>query len=625
MFATEGKQIYHKLTILKLLGIDSNDICLTVDKNSIFNGDLNIFGNLNLNSQLILNSLKFIENPQKDYTLRCIDNEGTIGWNKTEDYRFLGNSSVINYTGNLFNSSNIQCSNLSVSRINNFISIGTTQNLLNISGNVSINNDLFVNGNLLIGGTQTIISSNNLSITNSLIKLADGNTDDIIDIGFYGSYTDEESIKYTGLFRNNENKIYTLFDNLINEPTSSIVDKTFLNYSDLKLNNLFFNNLFYSTTCSINNDTFFNNGNLSIGTTDSNYKLNLNGDFNLNNVIINSNNNFGIYTENPTEKIHLNDNVKIIGGITGTILSIHKNNTLNSVFNINNSGLIGINNDNPEYSLDIKSTNIDWSQKINNTNTNLYFANNIGNGILIDTGDITDNTYNLMSKNDNEVLFKVQNDGKVGINTDTPTEILDVMGNNLGDGAQIGNMKIETWLGSTSSCALVHSDLKNNSNSYMLRQHSSGETYLNCGISKNIHFSCDNNELMTLKGNGFLGINNIMPSYNLDIIGNARISGNLLLGSYNFNIVNTSSDIILGTTSNIINCDTSSGNKNIILPEIPPNSGIFYYIFKKSNLNTLNIFCSGTDKFEDDSTLIQLIDNRERIFLMGNTGFWYSM
>lgn len=625
MFATEGKQIFHKLTILKLLGNDSNDICLTVDKDSIFNGNLNIFGNLNLNSQLILNSLKFIENPHENYTLKSIDDEGTIGWDKTEDYRFLGNSSIINYTGNLFNSNNIQCSNLSVSKINNFISIGITQNLLNISGNVSINNDLFIGGNLLIGGTQTIINTNNLSITNSLIKLADGNVDDIIDIGFYGAYTDEESIKYTGLFRNNENKIYTLFDNLINEPTSSIVDKTLLNYSNLKLNNLFFNNLFYSTTCSINNDTFFNNGKLSIGTTNSDYKLNLNGDFNLNNVIINSNNNFGIYTDNPIEKIHLNDNVKISGGITGNILSIHKNNTLNSVFNINSSGLIGINNNNPEYSLDIKSSNADWAQKINNTNTNLYFANNSGNGILIDTGDIIDNTYNLMLKNNNKTLFKVQNDGKIGINTNIPTEILDVMGDNLGDGAQIGNMKIETWLGSTSSTALIHSNLKNNSNSYMLRQHSSGETYLNCGISKNIHFNCNDNEIMTLKGNGYLGINNTSPNYNLDIIGNAKISGNLSLGSYNFNIINTSSNIILGSTANIINCDTSTGNKNIILPIIPINSGIFYYIFKKSNLNILNILCSGSNKFEDNSTSIQLINDKERIYLIGNTSYWYSM
>ncbi len=81
----------------------------------------------------------------------------------------------------------------------------------------------------------------------------------------------------------------------------------------------------------------------------------------------------------------------------------------------------------------------------------------------------------------------------------------------------------------------------------------------------------------------------------------------------------------MGTTSNIINCDTSSGNRTIILPEIPSNSGIFYYIFKKSNLNTLNISCSGTDKFEDDSTSIQLIGDKERIFLMGNTNYWYSM
>lgn len=83
--------------------------------------------------------------------------------------------------------------------------------------------DLTVSGNLAITGTLTTISANNLTVTDSIIKLANGQaTADVVDIGLYGQYGNSTVTKYTGLFRQASSADYILFKDVQAEPTTTV-------------------------------------------------------------------------------------------------------------------------------------------------------------------------------------------------------------------------------------------------------------------------------------------------------------------------------------------------------------------------------------------------------------------
>ena len=81
--------------------------------------------------------------------------------------------------------------------------------------------DLTLAGNLTVSGTLTTIDTNNLTIEDPLIKVANGNLTDVVDIGLYGVYTNGGT-RYTGLFRDASDGIYKLFTGLETEPTTTI-------------------------------------------------------------------------------------------------------------------------------------------------------------------------------------------------------------------------------------------------------------------------------------------------------------------------------------------------------------------------------------------------------------------
>jgi hypothetical protein len=101
------------------------------------------------------------------------------------------------------------------------VSNTTSANALVVTGNVVISQDLRVSGNLYLGGNATTITSNNLTLTDSLIYLADGNPTDLVDIGFTGAYSDG-TYKHTGLARDHSDDKWKLFDGVTDEPTTTI-------------------------------------------------------------------------------------------------------------------------------------------------------------------------------------------------------------------------------------------------------------------------------------------------------------------------------------------------------------------------------------------------------------------
>lgn len=75
--------------------------------------------------------------------------------------------------------------------------------------------DVVVNGNLTVVGTQTVTTQNELRISNALLKVADSNYADTVDIGVVGSYSDDGTIlRRAGFFRDATNGEWYAFNNL---------------------------------------------------------------------------------------------------------------------------------------------------------------------------------------------------------------------------------------------------------------------------------------------------------------------------------------------------------------------------------------------------------------------------
>ena len=102
-----------------------------------------------------------------------------------------------------------------------FIVANTAGTYQTIDGILNISGDLNVTGNITYTDVETIVSQN------SLIKLANNNPSDIVDIGFFGQYNDGTE-RNTGLFRHaGSGKDYYLFDNYVNDPEATFtIDPT---------------------------------------------------------------------------------------------------------------------------------------------------------------------------------------------------------------------------------------------------------------------------------------------------------------------------------------------------------------------------------------------------------------
>ena len=95
-----------------------------------------------------------------------------------------------------------------------------------VAGSKTFSDSMIINDNLTINSSTTTINSDDLIIKDPLIKIADGNSTDNVDIGFYGEYNS----KYSGLIRNSTDEEWYLFkDSTDNPPDSSNLEKANLN------------------------------------------------------------------------------------------------------------------------------------------------------------------------------------------------------------------------------------------------------------------------------------------------------------------------------------------------------------------------------------------------------------
>jgi hypothetical protein len=81
---------------------------------------------------------------------------------------------------------------------------------------------LIVSGNLTVNGTTTTVNSTTLVVDDPIIKIADGNSANSVDIGFAGSRTIGGTYSHTGLVKDATDGIWKLFSGVSTEPGSTV-------------------------------------------------------------------------------------------------------------------------------------------------------------------------------------------------------------------------------------------------------------------------------------------------------------------------------------------------------------------------------------------------------------------
>jgi len=153
-------------------------------------------------------------------TSTSLNIDGTIDSGNVTVTGFVNATSTVQVGANVIaNTSALFVGNSTVNAI-------LTATSLNIDGTVTAGNgsfvDMSVSGNLTVTGTLTTIDTVNLVIKDPLIKLANNNSSDVVDIGFFGVY-DDGSTKYTAFFRDrSDTGKYKIYNGLTVEPGTEV-------------------------------------------------------------------------------------------------------------------------------------------------------------------------------------------------------------------------------------------------------------------------------------------------------------------------------------------------------------------------------------------------------------------
>jgi hypothetical protein len=88
------------------------------------------------------------------------------------------------------------------------------------TGTTTVRNSLVVSGDLTINGTSTTINATTLAVDDNIIKMAEGNTANTLDIGFVGNYTSGGAF-HTGLIKQASTNKWLLISGIA-EPTTTV-------------------------------------------------------------------------------------------------------------------------------------------------------------------------------------------------------------------------------------------------------------------------------------------------------------------------------------------------------------------------------------------------------------------
>jgi hypothetical protein len=356
-----------------------------------------------------------------------------------------------------------------------------------ISGNVVVTGDLTVNG------TTTTVNTQTLSVEDPLIELANQNSANTVDTGFYANYSLDAGVttKYAGLFKDaSDSDKFKLFKGLEVEPTSS-VDTSGTGYAkgDLVVADL------DATSATINGDVDLN-GKLNV--TDSDQCVAVfestaaGGGISLMDSTTTNDEQVGIGAfgnnlcfraggdADGNMRLHSTGNLTIGGDLSDSGNMLDVRGDIISSGDIEGATLTGT---------------LSTASQPNITSVGTLSSLAVSGNLAVDT-----NTLYVDSANNN-----------VGIGTDSPSQKLDVNGSvNVDSGiVLLGQNRID---GSSDNLKISadHSDASANST---------------------IEFLIDGEEKMRIRQTGNVGIGTDSPDVKLDVAGQVRASTGILFGS----------------------------------------------------------------------------------------------
>lgn len=150
--------------------------------------------------------------------------QAALAFSGTGDVAVTGDLTV---TGNDIKSSSATALTLSGADVAVAGNLTVTGNDIKSSGGTTAltldGANVTVAGNLTINGTSTIVNSTTVTIDDVLLKLADGNVANSVDVGVYGEYVEEATTKYAGNFRDaSDSNIFKFFTGLETEPGTTV-------------------------------------------------------------------------------------------------------------------------------------------------------------------------------------------------------------------------------------------------------------------------------------------------------------------------------------------------------------------------------------------------------------------
>lgn len=181
----------------------------------------------------------YTETSNVSYTLSANVVSGDTVFTEIDAFSSFNNYANLTYASNV---GNISASGLTVQAaiesletnkapLNNPIfTNATVGGALNVGGNLSVTGNLFINGN------ATIINSNNLTVNDSMIYLAEENPADTLDIGIT-AHVVNPSLNHVGFVRDATDGVWKLFSNVSTQPTTT-VNFTNATYSNIRVGNL---------------------------------------------------------------------------------------------------------------------------------------------------------------------------------------------------------------------------------------------------------------------------------------------------------------------------------------------------------------------------------------------------
>lgn len=132
--------------------------------------------------------------------------------------------------------------------------IDTTTGALVTNGGIGCGGSMYVGGGLQVSGDFTVAgqftttASDSLTLNDPFLFLANANPGDSLDTGIISSYT-SDTLRFTGIFRDVTDGHYKVFDNLTNQPSTTVdTGNVSFQYADFWVGNANITSTLSSTT-----------------------------------------------------------------------------------------------------------------------------------------------------------------------------------------------------------------------------------------------------------------------------------------------------------------------------------------------------------------------------------------